>query len=121
MKKNTIAIVILMLIIIESIVLIINSKEDNNKNKVTNNPIYHEEENKISIVDILGKFQNNSSITLSSIKDIGPSYEISFSMNGIKEDYHNMINEFKEFTLSNYSINLSDNGIEGRFTVIYTK
>lgn len=121
MRKNIIAVGVLIAIIFESIILIINSKEDSNKSEVVNNNVYYEESNKISIVDILEKVQNNSSITLSSIKDIGESYEINFSMNGNKEEYTNMINEFQDFTLSNYNINLKDDNIEGRFTVICTK
>ncbi len=121
MKKNIIAVGILIMIIIESIILVINSKEDNNKSEVINSNIYNEKTNTISIVDILEKVQNNSSITLSSIKDMGASYEINFFMNGDKEEYNNMINEFQDFTLSNYNISLKDDNIEGEFTVIYTK
>lgn len=114
MKKKILAVAFLIIIVLECFVIYIKEKEVRIKEEVEKKEQINEE-NLITIIDILNDFEENPSINLMSIDDKVENYEVNIKIVENKNEFIETVNKLNDFEIIDYNIKLEENNISGVF------
>lgn len=114
MKKKILAVAFLIIIVFECFVIYNKEKKVTTKEAIEEKE-QNNEENLITIIDILNDFEKNPSIKLISIDDKVGNYEINIKIVESKKEFIETINKLNNFKIIDYNIKLEENNINGTF------
>ena len=114
MKKKILAVVFLIIIVLECFVIYHKEKKVTTKDEIEEKEQINEE-NLITIIDILNDFEKNPSINLISIDDKVENYEVNIKIVENKKEFIETISKLNNFKIVDYNIKLEENNISGIF------
>ena len=120
MKKKILAMAFLIIIVLECFVIYNKEKKVTTKEEIEEKEQLNEE-NLITIIDILNDFEKNPSINLMSIDDKVENYEVNIKIVENKKEFIETISKLNNFKIVDYNIKLEENNISGVFKLQYAK